>query len=166
MLRLNIIVLLALFSVSITVLAEKPDGAGGNKHKSHAKHEKSSKKHSPEAEDYALPQNKTGHQSYFNEQHRAVIREFYANEMRSGGCPPGLAKKQNGCLPPGLAKRWALGQALPRDVRYYDLPDSVIRQIGYPPAGYRFIRVDSDILMLSIGTGLVVDALSDLLGPQ
>lgn len=34
----------------------------------------------------------------------------------------------------------------------------------YPPAGYRFVRVDSDILMLSIGTGLVVDAISDLLG--
>lgn len=166
MLRLNIIVLLALVSVSINVQAEKPDGVGGNKHKSHAKHEKSSKKHTREAEDYSVPQNNVAHQPYFNEQHRVVIREFYANEMRSGGCPPGLAKKQNGCLPPGQVKRWALGQALPRDVRYYDLPDSVIRQIGYPPAGYRFVRVDSDVLMLSIGTGLVVDALSNLLGSQ
>lgn len=166
MFRLNIIALLALFSVSIHVQAEKPDGAGGNKHKSHAKHEKSSKKHTREVEAYSSPQNKADYQPYFNEQHRLVIREFYANEFRSGGCPPGLAKKQNGCLPPGQAKRWALGQTLPRDVRYYDLPDSVMRQIGYPPAGYRFVRVDSDILMLSIGTGLVVDALSDLLGPQ
>lgn len=29
-------------------------------------------------------------------------------------CPPGLAKKNNGCLPPGQAKaRWAVGQRLP-----------------------------------------------------
>src|SRR5574343_376101 len=159
MLRLNIIVLLALVSVSINVLAEKLDDAGGNKHKSHVKHEKSFPKHTREAEEHSSPQDKADYQPYFNEQHRSVIREFYANEIRSGGCPPGLAKKQNGCLPPGQAKRWALGRTLPRDVRYYDLPDSVIRQIGYPPAGYRFVRVDSDVLMLSIGTGLVVDAI-------
>jgi len=29
----------------------------------------------------------------------------------SGGCPPGLAKKNNGCLPPGQAKkRYGIGQ--------------------------------------------------------
>lgn len=164
MLRLNIIALLALVSVSINVLAEKPDGAGGNKHKPHGKHEKSSQNHAREVEEHSPPQ--AGYQPYFNEQHRSVIREFYANEIRSGSCPPGLAKKQNGCLPPGQAKRWALGQTLPRDVTYYDLPDAVMRQIGYPPAGYRFIRVDSDVLMLTIGTGLVIDAMSNLLSSQ
>jgi hypothetical protein len=28
----------------------------------------------------------------------------------NGGCPPGLAKKHNGCLPPGQAKKLARGQ--------------------------------------------------------
>jgi hypothetical protein len=27
-----------------------------------------------------------------------------------GGCPPGLAKKHNGCLPPGQARKLARGQ--------------------------------------------------------
>jgi hypothetical protein len=27
-----------------------------------------------------------------------------------GGCPPGLAKKHNGCMPPGQAKKLARGQ--------------------------------------------------------
>lgn len=30
----------------------------------------------------------------------------------AGGCPPGLAKKQNGCLPPGQAKKLLRGQHL------------------------------------------------------
>jgi hypothetical protein len=31
-----------------------------------------------------------------------------------GGCPPGLAKKGNGCLPPGQAKKlYGVGQRLP-----------------------------------------------------
>jgi hypothetical protein len=28
----------------------------------------------------------------------------------AGGCPPGLAKKNNGCLPPGQAKKFRVGQ--------------------------------------------------------
>ncbi|PPD33164.1 MAG: hypothetical protein CTY19_08840 [Methylomonas sp.] len=162
--RLNVIVLLTLVWVSVSVKAERPDNVGNEKHKQHAKHEKLSKKHTHEVDEHTSSQSKSDYQSYFNEQHRSVIREFYANEIRRGDCPPGLAKKQNGCLPPGQAKRWKLGQILPRDVRYHHLPDSVIGQMGYPPAGYRFVRVDSDILMLSVGTGLVVDAMSNLLG--
>ena len=31
----------------------------------------------------------------------------------AGGCPPGLAKKHNGCLPPGQAKKFYRGQRYP-----------------------------------------------------
>ena len=34
--------------------------------------------------------------------------------------------------------------------------------MGPPPPGYRFVRVASDILMISIGTGMVMDAVNDL----
>lgn len=38
-------------------------------------------------------------------------------------CPPGLAKKHNGCLPPGLAKaRWTVGQRLPEAYRSQYIP--------------------------------------------
>ena len=30
-----------------------------------------------------------------------------------GGCPPGLAKKHNGCMPPGQAKKQAQDRHLP-----------------------------------------------------
>ena len=65
-------------------------------------------------------------------------------------------------MPPGQAKKWRVGERLPRDVVYYDVPQPLIVQMGAPPSGYRYVRVASDILMIAIGTGLVVDAIQDL----
>lgn len=90
---------------------------------------------------------------------RTVVRDYY--EAR--GCPPGLAKKRNGCLPPGQAKkRWAVGRPLPRDVIFHDLPDELVVKIGLPPEGYKYVRAAADILLIAVGTGLVVDAIEDL----
>jgi Ni/Co efflux regulator RcnB len=99
---------------------------------------------------------------HFGDRERAIVRDYYVRETRGGNCPPGLAKKNNGCLPPGQAKKWQLGQALPRDVVYYDLSPRLSVEIGVPPPGYKFVRVASDILMIAVGTGLVVDAIADL----
>jgi len=62
---------------------------------------------------------------YFSEQHRVFINDYYAKQYRRGHCPPGLAKKHNGCMPPGQAKKWVIGQPLPRDVIFYDLPPGI-----------------------------------------
>ena len=99
---------------------------------------------------------------HFDDRQRNYLREYYGEQFRSGNCPPGLAKKNNGCMPPGQAKKWRVGHPLPRDVVYYDLPSSVMIHIGMPPSGYRYVRVASDILMLAVGTGMVVDAIADL----
>ena len=77
-----------------------------------------------------------------------------------GHCPPGLAKK--GCIPPGQATKWRRGYPLAQDVIFYDLSPGIARRIGRPPAGYRYIRVAQDILMIATGTGIVVDAVYDL----
>ncbi|MGA8049181.1 MAG: RcnB family protein [Burkholderiales bacterium] len=98
----------------------------------------------------------------FGEHREVAVREYYGAEFSRGRCPPGLAKKHNGCMPPGQAKKWRMGQPLPRDVVYYDLPPQLVVEIGVPPAGYRYVRVASDVLMIAIGTGLVVDAIEDL----
>ena len=98
----------------------------------------------------------------FDDRRRVAIRDYYAHEYRRGHCPPGLDKKHNGCMPPGLARQWRVGEPLPRDVAYYDLPPSLVVQIGVPPAGYRYVRVASDILMIAVGTNMVVDAVNDL----
>ena len=98
----------------------------------------------------------------FVDRQRVVVREYYVTEHRGGHCPPGLAKKQNGCMPPGQAKKWRVGQPLPRDVVYYELPPALVVELGPPPAGHRFVRVAADILLIAIGTGMVIDAVTDL----
>ena len=92
---------------------------------------------------------------------RGMIRDHYEHEFERGRCPPGLAKKHNGCMPPGQAKRWSRGYPLPRDVIFYELPYNLRGQL-HPPPGARYVRVDSDILLLAIGTGMVLDALEGL----
>jgi Protein of unknown function (DUF1236). len=87
---------------------------------------------------------------------------YYGDRYRAGHCPPGLAKKRNGCMPPGLAKQWRIGYPLPRDVRYYDAPGDIVLRFGMPPEGHRYVRVAADILLIAVGTGMVVDALEDL----
>ena len=99
---------------------------------------------------------------YFGDQHRAIVQNYYHEQSRTGRCPPGLAKKGNGCMPPGQAKKWAVGRPLPRDVIFYDVPRELVVQIGGPPAGYRYARVASDILLIAVGTGMVIDAIQDL----
>jgi len=68
----------------------------------------------------------------------------------------------NGCLPPGQAKKSHVGPRLPRDIVYYELPRAVIVQLPPPSAGRRYVRVASDILVIAVGTGLVIDAIPDL----
>jgi Ni/Co efflux regulator RcnB len=99
---------------------------------------------------------------FFNDKHRVEIHDYYVQESRKGKCPPGLAKKNNGCMPPGQAKKWQKGRPLPRDVVYVDLPRSVITVIGVPPAGHRYVRVANDILLIAIGTGMIIDAIEDI----
>ena len=100
---------------------------------------------------------------HFEDHHRVAVREYYAEEYRGGKkCPPGLAKKNNGCMPPGQAKKWEMGRPLARDVVYYPVPPQLVVQIGIPPAGYKYVRVASDILMIAAGSAVVVDAIRDL----
>ena len=56
-----------------------------------------------------------------------------------------------------------MGRPLPRDVVYYSVPAPVIQRIGVAPAGYRYVRVANDILLITIGSALVVDAIQDLM---
>lgn len=93
-----------------------------------------------------------------------IVREYYVEHYRGRRCPPGLAKKHNGCMPPGHAREWQVGRPLPREVVYYDVPKPLVVQIGPPPAGHRYVRVAGDILLIAVGTGMVVDAINDLGG--
>ena len=96
---------------------------------------------------------------YFGDRQREVLRQYYGTEYRAGRCPPGLAKKNNGCMPPGQAKKWAVGRPLSRDAEYYSVPRSLMNGLGVPPTGYRYVRVSNDVLLLALGTNLIVDAI-------
>ena len=65
-------------------------------------------------------------------------------------------------MPPGHAKMWRKGRPLPREVIFYNLPPSILVQLGPPPPRHRFVRVAQDILLISIGTGIVLDAFEDI----
>lgn len=99
---------------------------------------------------------------YFNDQHRGYVHDYYVQHYPSGRCPPGLHKRHNGCIPPGQVRKWKKGYPLPRDVIFYDLPPGVVIQLGAPPPHHRYVRVAADILLIAVGTGIVVDAISDL----
>lgn len=139
-------------------MAEKPDWAGsGGKHNKEGKEYKQDKQAKQ-----GKSKQKELKEHRFGDDQRTVVRNYYSEQYRVGRCPPGLAKKNNGCLPPGQARKWAVGRPLPSNVVYYSMPPSVVEQLGSPPPGHRYVRVASDVLLIAIGTRLVVDAIQDL----
>ena len=117
--------------------------------------------HSPRQDlpGYPVDRGSPGAVQFNMAQHQAALA-YFAEREHQGFVPPGLAKK--GGVPPGQVRQWQRGQVLPAGVVYYALPRSLELALGPPPAGHRYVRVATDILLLAIGTGIVVDALEDL----
>lgn len=139
--------------VSSGALADKPSWAGGNKHD----------RQGDRGEEHRGGHREMRDGTYFNDDDRRVISGYYGKRAKAGHCPPGLAKKHNGCMPPGQAKKWARGHALPADLRYYDLPSDLLRRLPPPPSRHRYVQVAGDILLIAIGTNMVLDAVEDIL---
>lgn len=149
------------------VMADKPSQAGGgkggkNQHSDRSDDRKGNSRNDDDGSRRDRDGGSGAKQGHFENRQQVIVREYYVTQYRTGRCPPGLAKKNNGCMPPGQAKKWKVGQHLPRDVIYYTVPPALVVQIGQPPSGHRYVRVASDILMIAIGTGMVVDAIQDL----
>lgn len=180
---------LALAVPALTVLAlsaspaawAKNDGEGNGKHgDKHA--EKHSEKYQDKAEkkgekhqQYQVQQQPQHQQTqqqrlvitpgqYFNDQQRVVVRQYYTQTYTNvQNCPPGLAKKNNGCMPPGQAKKWAVGQTVPAGVVLYAVPQPVIVQLPPAPNGYRYARIGGDIVLVQQQNNLIVDIIVGLL---
>ena len=100
----------------------------------------------------------------FTAEQRGAAQGWYVETYGRGNCPPGLAKKNDGCLPPGQAKkRYVVGQPLGPGVIYKPIPAELSVRIGKPPEGYLYVTLDGDLLKLAVGTLLVVDAIDGLL---
>ncbi len=158
--RILPVVLMAVLTAGAAV-AEKHEGAGQGK--GGKQEQKQKARDGGKGSQQARPaQQEVRVGAYFGDPQRVVIREYYAKQYSAGRCPPGLAKKNNGCMPPGQAKKWAVGQPLHHDVVYYLVPQSVVIRLGVPPAGHKYVRVAGDILLIAIGTSMIVDAIQDL----
>jgi Ni/Co efflux regulator RcnB len=144
-------------------LADKPEwaGGGGDRHD----REEHGDRRDDEGDrdgDRRRYEDSRPDRGYFDDRRRQAVREYYDERYRGKRCPPGLAKRRNGCMPPGQAKKWRVGERLPRAVVYHDVPPDIVVQIGLPPAGYRYVRVAADILLIAAATGVVIDAIEDL----
>ena len=151
--RLVVLALALSLLEPLTVFAQKPDKPG--------KPEKA-----PKADKSEQPKGKPqdSHVTVvFSGSQRDAVRQYFVQQHGRGNCPPGLAKKQNGCLPPGQAKkRYAVGHPLPPGIVVVDLPPELIVRVGPAPAGYRYGILDGDLVKLVVGTMLVVDAIEGL----
>lgn len=100
----------------------------------------------------------------FSSHQREAAEGYFVEKYGRGNCPPGLAKKHNGCLPPGQEKkRYTVGHPLPSTVVVAELPKELVVRIGVAPPGYRYLIIDGDLVKLAVGTALVVDAIQGLL---
>ncbi len=154
------------------VLAQPPWAGGGGKG-GDDKHERKDKKEKKDKrsrgdDDFGKGRDgarKAQHGAHFNDRSRDAVHTYYASAGKGGkGCPPGLAKKNNGCLPPGQAKKWAVGQPLPRDVVVYPVPSQIVVSLPPVPVGHKYVQVAGDILLIAIGSKMVVDGINGLSG--
>ena len=90
-----------------------------------------------------------------SERNRYGYRSSYRN------CPPGLAKKHNGCMPPGQARkmaRWSRGERLPQGYNSYtsynQIPYSYRQRYNLDPNN-RYIYRDNTIYQVDPRTQII-----------
>ena len=145
------------------------EGRGNAKHaqKQAEKAEKHADKQREKAQKHAAKRQREEIRqgAFFNDQHRTYAREYYSQHYGHGrNCPPGLAKKNNGCMPPGQARKWDVGQPIPRGVAVYSVPQPVLVRLPPPPYGYRYARIGGDIVLVRQQNNVIVDIIQGLLG--
>ena len=97
------------------------------------------------------------------ERDRNAVYAYYREEVAAGRCPAGLVKKNNACGAPAPAKQaWKLDQPLPDGVAGEALPAALIAKLSPSPAGHQYLRVDNDILIVSLGARNVAALVADL----
>jgi Ni/Co efflux regulator RcnB len=100
----------------------------------------------------------------FIDDDRAAVRGWWNDTYGRGNCPPGLAKKNNGCLPPGQAKkRYVVGRRLPSGVIVERVPSILLPRLRTAPRGYEYVVVDGDVLLMNRTSRIVADAIINVI---
>ncbi len=110
---------------------------------------------------------KTGHDGKYDDLEQGRDGKFYGKKKDKGepgrgkGLPPGLAKK--GKLPPGLQKQLERNGRLPPGLAANPLPYEAVVNLPPPANGTERAIVDTSVVLLEKGTGLILDVLKDVL---
>lgn len=99
-----------------------------------------------------------GHDVRLVEHDRVVLRE-YIGHHRDKWCPPGLAKKHNGCMPPGHL-RYEVGARIPETVHYDILPRDVLHTLTPLPPDEMYVRTGTDVYVMSKTDRTILDAVT------
>lgn len=161
--RLTIMALVLCLASPALAVVEKDKGSEQGKGKGKGKDKEKGKDKDTEKEKGRGERSDEAREVFANND-RETVRLYFGGKYGPGNCPPGLAKKNNGCLPPGLAKkRYEVGKSLPREVVYLEPPAELVVKLTPCPKGYQYVVVDGDLVKLAIGTMLVVDAIDGLM---
>jgi len=89
---------------------------------------------------------------------------YYRDEIAAGRCPAPLVHKGKACSAPAATptKAWRLDQPLPDSVKADAPPAGLIAKLSPSPAGHQYLRVDTDILVIGLGTRNVAALVVDL----
>lgn len=159
MLRVLTAILLVLSVPTLPALAKGKGNGGGDRDEWRDDHHERDH-HEDDRDEWQRDHRGDWHR--FSDRERSWWRDYWRDQYAHGHCPPGLAKKHNGCLPPGHARRYVIGRPLPPGVVLVAVPASVLGYLPRPEPGYRYGMVDGDLVKLAVGTSLVVDAMSGL----
>ncbi|WP_334120453.1 hypothetical protein [Limnobacter sp.] len=169
--RSVIVAMTTLIIACNSAYAEKPDKGNGNGNSGKNKSEQQQKRgggpdHGVKKADKGSGKNSdTSNVSVsfnFGSSETRIVRDYYGGQVAKGKCPPGLAKKGNGCQPPGQARQWQKGRALGSDVRYYDIPNELRIRLPVPPLNHKYVQLGTDLLLIAVGTAIVVDAIDGI----
>jgi hypothetical protein len=89
---------------------------------------------------------------------------YYRDEIAAGRCPAPLVRRDKACGAPAAmpSKPWRLDQPLPDSLKADAPPPGLIAKLSPSPAGHQYMRVDTDILIIGIGTRNVAALVVDL----
>ena len=141
--------------------AEKPAHAGKGKPEKHHKRGNSSKAHKNKGNAPQAVRQSGGDidiDIVFDSGSKPSVRSHYSGGYAGKSCPPGLAKKNNGCLPPGQVNKHNRGDVVPKSVTLYRIPNVLEVKLKPLPAGYVYRYVDGEVLVIAEAARKVIDA--------
>jgi hypothetical protein len=92
---------------------------------------------------------------------RNTVLSFYRDEIGAGRCPVPMVRNGKACAAPEK-KAWKLDQAIADDAKLEPPPGPLIMKLAPSPAGYQYMCLGRDVLLVGVGTRIVTAWVADL----